>query len=135
MHATLSKPAAMCFSLFEKASPLQSHMMLRAHGPSSPDREHVVHRSHNLNYGADLIGRAMASTNVGTTVSPTYAREVCPLAPLAWPSPPAAQQKPPLSNHFLRALIELSFGCLAAHPCSAHSNVICVLSRMWLVAR
>lgn len=31
---------------------------------------------HNLNYGADLIGRAMASANVATTVSPTYAREV-----------------------------------------------------------
>jgi starch synthase len=32
---------------------------------------------HNLNYGADLVGRAMAACDVATTVSPTYAREVC----------------------------------------------------------
>ena len=32
---------------------------------------------HNLNYGADLIGRAMAGAAVATTVSPTYAAEVC----------------------------------------------------------
>ena len=31
---------------------------------------------HNLNYGADLIGQAMASCSVGTTVSPTYASEI-----------------------------------------------------------
>ena len=31
---------------------------------------------HNLSYGADLIGRAMASCEVATTVSPTYAQEV-----------------------------------------------------------
>ena len=31
---------------------------------------------HNLNYGADLIGRAMKSSAIGTTVSPTYAAEV-----------------------------------------------------------
>ena len=31
---------------------------------------------HNLNYGADLIGKAMAHCNVGTTVSRTYATEV-----------------------------------------------------------
>jgi glycogen synthase len=30
---------------------------------------------HNLNYGADLIGRAMAAANACTTVSPTYAAE------------------------------------------------------------
>mmetsp|Transcript_3823 Transcript_3823/g.11020 ORF Transcript_3823/g.11020 Transcript_3823/m.11020 type:complete len:1228 (+) Transcript_3823:338-4021(+) len=40
------------------------------------DGARTVFTIHNLNYGADLIGRAMASTNVGTTVSPTYAREV-----------------------------------------------------------
>ena len=34
---------------------------------------------HNLNYGADLIGRAMAAAAAATTVSPTYAAEVrCP---------------------------------------------------------
>jgi len=33
---------------------------------------------HNLSYGADLVGRAMASCEVATTVSPTYAREVRP---------------------------------------------------------
>lgn len=32
---------------------------------------------HNLNYGADLIGRAMQASAIGTTVSPTYAAEVC----------------------------------------------------------
>ena len=31
---------------------------------------------HNLNYGADLIGRAVAAAAVATTVSPTYATEV-----------------------------------------------------------
>ena len=31
---------------------------------------------HNMNYGADLIGRAMASCSVATTVSPTYAAEI-----------------------------------------------------------
>jgi len=31
---------------------------------------------HNLNYGADLIGQAMAACNVATTVSPTYAGEI-----------------------------------------------------------
>ena len=31
---------------------------------------------HNLNYGADLIGRAMAASAACTTVSPTYAAEV-----------------------------------------------------------
>lgn len=29
---------------------------------------------HNLSYGADLVGRAMATCEVATTVSPTYAR-------------------------------------------------------------
>ena len=36
----------------------------------------VVFTIHNLSYGGDLIGRAMASCEVATTVSPTYAREV-----------------------------------------------------------
>lgn len=31
---------------------------------------------HNLNYGADLIGRAMDAASVATTVSPTYAQEI-----------------------------------------------------------
>jgi hypothetical protein len=31
---------------------------------------------HNLNYGADLIGKAMESSAVATTVSPTYAMEI-----------------------------------------------------------
>ena len=31
---------------------------------------------HNLNYGADLVGRAMLAAAAGTTVSPTYAAEV-----------------------------------------------------------
>jgi starch synthase len=31
---------------------------------------------HNLNYGADLIGRAMSACAVATTVSPTYAMEI-----------------------------------------------------------
>ncbi|GLI61875.1 hypothetical protein VaNZ11_004385 [Volvox africanus] len=36
----------------------------------------TVFTIHNLSYGADLIGRAMQSCNVATTVSPTYAREI-----------------------------------------------------------
>lgn len=31
---------------------------------------------HNMNYGADLIGRAMAAADVATTVSSTYATEI-----------------------------------------------------------
>jgi hypothetical protein len=36
----------------------------------------AVFTIHNLNYGADLVGRAMAAAEIATTVSPTYAREV-----------------------------------------------------------
>lgn len=39
-------------------------------------RSKCVFTIHNLNYGADLVGRAMGSCEVATTVSPTYAREV-----------------------------------------------------------
>ena len=45
---------------------------------------------HNLNYGADLIGRAMGGAAVATTVSPTYAAEVrhtavhCRSAAVCW---------------------------------------------------
>jgi glycogen synthase len=39
-------------------------------------RSRCVFTIHNLSYGADLVGRAMASCEVATTVSPTYAREV-----------------------------------------------------------
>ncbi|GMH33457.1 hypothetical protein BSKO_01291 [Bryopsis sp. KO-2023] len=39
-------------------------------------RSRCVFTIHNLNYGADLIGQAMASCDVATTVSPTYATEV-----------------------------------------------------------
>lgn len=39
-------------------------------------RSKCVFTIHNLNYGADLIGRAIESCNVATTVSPTYATEV-----------------------------------------------------------
>ena len=38
---------------------------------------------HNLNYGADLIGRAVAASAVATTVSPTYAAEARALGLLA----------------------------------------------------
>ena len=31
---------------------------------------------HNLNYGATLIGQAMAACKLATTVSPTYAAEI-----------------------------------------------------------
>jgi len=44
----------------------------------------AVFTIHNLNYGQDLIGRAMQASSVGTTVSPTYATEVrtvCALKP------------------------------------------------------
>lgn len=41
-----------------------------------PNRAKCVFTIHNLNYGADLVGRAMATAEVATTVSPTYAREV-----------------------------------------------------------
>ncbi|XP_027922284.1 soluble starch synthase 3, chloroplastic/amyloplastic-like [Vigna unguiculata] len=37
----------------------------------------VVFTIHNLEFGAHLIGKAMAYTNKATTVSPTYSREVC----------------------------------------------------------
>jgi starch synthase len=38
----------------------------------------AVFTIHNLNYGADLIGRAMGAAAACTTVSPTYAAEVGP---------------------------------------------------------
>eukprot|EP00879_Flechtneria_rotunda_P007886 GHRR01008263.1.p1 GENE.GHRR01008263.1~~GHRR01008263.1.p1 ORF type:complete len:1096 (+),score=490.52 GHRR01008263.1:107-3289(+) len=41
-----------------------------------PNNAKCVFTIHNLNYGADLVGRAMASCEVATTVSPTYAREI-----------------------------------------------------------
>lgn len=41
-----------------------------------PNNAKCVFTIHNLNYGADLVGRAMAAAEVATTVSPTYAREV-----------------------------------------------------------
>ncbi len=37
----------------------------------------AVFTIHNLNYGQDLIGRAMGAASACTTVSPTYAAEVC----------------------------------------------------------
>eukprot|EP00210_Caulerpa_lentillifera_P007095 g6788.t1 len=36
----------------------------------------TVFTIHNMNYGVDLIGRAMQSTAIATTVSPTYAAEI-----------------------------------------------------------
>ena len=42
---------------------------------------------HNLNYGQDLIGRAMAVAAAGTTVSPTYAAEVASALMSCIPSP------------------------------------------------
>eukprot|EP00793_Prasinoderma_coloniale_P005070 PRCOL_00000831-RA len=36
----------------------------------------AVFTIHNLNYGADLIGQAMAACSMATTVSPTYANEI-----------------------------------------------------------
>jgi hypothetical protein len=41
-----------------------------------PNNAKAVFTIHNLNYGADLVGRAMQASEVATTVSPTYAREV-----------------------------------------------------------
>jgi starch synthase len=41
-----------------------------------PNNAKCVFTIHNLNYGADLVGRAMGGCEVATTVSPTYAREV-----------------------------------------------------------
>ena len=40
------------------------------------DALRVVFTLHNLQYGADLVARAMAAADVATTVSPTYAQEV-----------------------------------------------------------
>lgn len=48
-----------------------------------PNNAKAVFTIHNLNYGADLVGRAMATAEVATTVSPTYAREVRASA-VAW---------------------------------------------------
>ena len=39
-------------------------------------RARSIFTIHNLNFGADLIGRAMGASAVGTTVSPTYAVEI-----------------------------------------------------------
>jgi len=45
-----------------------------AWGDKGPAR--TVFTIHNLSYGADLVGRAMAACDVATTVSPTYATEI-----------------------------------------------------------
>ena len=50
---------------------------------------------HNLNYGADLIGRAMSGAAVGTTVSPTYAAEVSYVAISMCPTVPQQPTKTP----------------------------------------
>jgi starch synthase len=39
-------------------------------------RARCVFTIHNLDYGADLVAKAMSVCEVATTVSPTYAREV-----------------------------------------------------------
>jgi len=41
-----------------------------------PPGASTVFTIHNLNYGADLIGRAMGACDAATTVSPTYAAEI-----------------------------------------------------------
>lgn len=45
-------------------------------GNDPPPCYRPVFTIHNLNYGADLIGQAMAASAVATTVSPTYAKEI-----------------------------------------------------------
>jgi starch synthase len=52
-----------------------------------PNNAKAVFTIHNLNYGADLVGRAMAASEVATTVSPTYAREVGAAGMGAWRGP------------------------------------------------
>jgi hypothetical protein len=49
-----------------------------------PNGATCVFTIHNLNYGADLVGRAMGTAEVATTVSPTYAREVWRAVLLVW---------------------------------------------------
>jgi starch synthase len=41
-----------------------------------PPNARTIFTIHNLNYGADLIGRAMGACDAATTVSPTYASEI-----------------------------------------------------------
>ena len=41
---------------------------------------------HNMEFGVDQIGRAMAAASVATTVSPTYAAEVSSRIELRLPS-------------------------------------------------
>lgn len=55
------------------------------------DKCKSVFTIHNLNYGQDLIGRAMEVAAAGTTVSPTYAAEVAFALMTCIPSPISSQ--------------------------------------------
>lgn len=57
----------------------------------------AVFTIHNLNYGQDLIGRAMGAAAACTTVSPTYAAEVPFLLP-PQNSPCSPRALPPLTS-------------------------------------
>ena len=62
------------------------------YGDVHPSRS--VFTIHNMEFGVDQIGRAVAAAAVSTTVSPTYAMEVLsPLlaSPAALPRPDAAR--------------------------------------------
>lgn len=74
-------------------------------------------RSHNLNYGADLIGRAMASADVATTVSPTYAREVGPVRR----SPHDASCIQQVTNAPFTTGVERPAHLFSTHTCRRHA--------------
>lgn len=76
--------ASICHCLLMLKSAACRPDMVHAHDwPTAPvafgdlgGRCRSIFTIHNLNYGADLIGRAMLAAAAGTTVSPTYAAEV-----------------------------------------------------------
>ena len=73
---------------------------------------------HNLNYGADLIGRAVAASAVATTVSPTYAAEARALGrfrSLAQGTPADLM----FSGQFLPGAAPGLPACLCTCPCRA----------------
>ena len=76
------------------------------YGDVHPSRS--VFTIHNMEFGVDQIGRAVAAADVSTTVSPTYAMEVPPSLRARQPSRCVTQQESVHSNlvaeSFLRRL-------------------------------
>ena len=94
----------------------------------APDGCASVFTIHNLNYGADLIGRAMGAAAACTTVSPTYAAEVRP--------PPCSRTIPAWAAQALRVFDGPERGakttlCNAARMVASQLQCCCTACACW----